>query len=776
MDQAASANLDRYWLDQIQDTDRKQVGEPFLQLSRLLKSGCPIRAGLVVPDAVMQTLLTQIRWPDQALQDFPYLRLQFSADQALQQQQMAQTIQRGILDLALPPDWDTVWERELSLLGLPDQQLLLTPSVWTSQADLASESCQMPDLEPYRCDCRAKSLWAGLKQLWASLFQAGNLFIFQYLGLQPENIHLSVLLQVLLPAQLAGWAAVSPTHLQVQASTHLSFNTALAQDWPELYCCKRGTEKPQWQRVQPVLGDPQAWSWEKVFEPVIEFAPVFERLIGSAAIAWVVPDQDPLQLEFLGLKPELPFPMPAHAQILDLQGGFLGRGTAAASGRLTAPAVVVDDFQALAPSALQGSILVTRSLEPVHLAWLQKAAGLLCETGGLLSHSAIMARESGCPAIVGVDSITSRVRTGQWITLDGGTGEIYADNSLGSSVRQTADDSLKALGEVTSLRQRLSTNRTPDSTRIWRTLGQIATQFNHSSKTVTQVLVNLSQPELLKGLEGLAVDGIGMIRGEWLLGELLRPSSNDWLQGERRSRLKLKLKTSLTQMVKRLESQPVFYRAVDLYAADWNRLDSKSWAIDEMNPALGLRGSLRYLTDSRLLDLELETLKALIDEGATTLRLILPFVRSPMEVSYCAQKLQQIGLQDHLPLWMMAEVPSVLMNLEAYQAAGAAGIMVGLSDFTQLLLGTDRDLPIFDSVRAQQQTTVLQAVVQLVQRATALGLPSILCGALNPSREWLEPLIESGLTGITVEVGAVASVREVVAQTERRRAKSKPSQ
>ena len=765
MDKAVSAHSHQlYWLDQLQDSDRDQVGEPFLQLSRLLQSGCPIRPGLLVPDAVMQEMWTQIRWSDRALQDFPYLRLNFSPDQALQLQQMAQTLQTGILELAVPKDWATAWEMELSLLEAKGSQLLLTPSIWTSQTDLATKSLQIPGLEPCLCDCHGAAMWSGLKQLWASLFQASNLFVFQYLGLRPESLHLSVLVQVLPSARLAGWAAVSPTHLQVQASTHLSFNPALATAWPELYCYERQSDNPQWQRVHSSsnpIEDLEKWSWKTIFRSLIELAPDFERLIGSAAVVWIILDQESLTLEFLGFRPDLPFPMPACAQVLALQGGLLGKGTAAAPGRLTAPAVVVKDFQALSPSALQGSILVTRAFEPVHLAWLQKAAGLLCETGGLLSHSAILARESGCPAVVGVDGITSKLRTGQWITLDGETGEVHA--SRPADVRKI-DPPQSVFREEFSEQTRQEPSEAPseEKTRV--------------SATVTQVMVNLSQPELLSRLDGLAVDGIGIVRGEWLLGELLHQSSGDWLQGESRNRLKLKLRNSLKEMVESLAPRPVFYRAVDLYAAVWNRLDSKRWATDETNPALGLRGSLRYLTDARLLDLELEVLKSLVDGGITTLRLILPFVRSPKEVRYCAQKLQKIGLQDRLPLWIMAEVPSILLNLKAYRTAGAVGITVGLSDFTQLLLGTDRDLTALDSVRAQQQTVVQQAVAQLIQSATDLGLPSILCGALNPSREWLASLIAAGLTGITVDVGAVASVRKVVAQSEAHlRTRSQPA-
>ena len=219
-------------------------------------------------------------------------------------------------------------------------------------------------------------------------------------------------------------------------------------------------------------------------------------------------------------------------------------------------------------------------------------------------------------------------------------------------------------------------------------------------------------------------------------------------------------------MVYALTPLPIFYRAVDLYAADWNRL-SAAPTNHENNPAIGLRGSLRHLFDAHLLDLELEILQEFLNDRFENLRFILPFVRSPQEVQHCVQKMQDLGIHDRLPLWMMAEVPSVLFALEAYKDAGIQGIAIGINDLTQLLLGIDRDHPSFELVWSDQHATVMAAIVQLVRSATALDLPSILCGSLNHvSNEWLEQLLGAGLTGVSVDMGAVGESREAIAQAE----------
>jgi pyruvate, water dikinase len=161
----------------------------------------------------------------------------------------------------------------------------------------------------------------------------------------------------------------------------------------------------------------------------------------------------------------------------------------------------------------------------------------------------------------------------------------------------------------------------------------------------------------------------------------------------------------------------------------------------------------------------------LLSQGITNLRLILPYVRSPQEVAFCVEKMRAAGIQpDQLPLWMMAEVPSVLFALEQYRQLGLQGIAIGSSDLAQLLLGIDRDHAAFREVLNQNRSVLNDAVVQLVQRASALGLSSILCGDLllheQPNPQWLAQLIQAGLTGVVVELDAIAKTRGAIVQAE----------
>lgn len=122
----------------------------------------------------------------------------------------------------------------------------------------------------------------------------------------------------------------------------------------------------------------------------------------------------PLVLRSDGTEPTIESAAPASAEQL--------RGTPASSGRVTGLARVMRDPHTA--HLAQDEILVAPSTDPGWTPLFLTAGGLVMETGGAMSHGAIVAREYGIPAVVGVVEATERIRTGQRITVDGGTGTV----------------------------------------------------------------------------------------------------------------------------------------------------------------------------------------------------------------------------------------------------------------------------------------------------------------------------------------------------------------
>src|SRR5262249_27612469 len=109
---------------------------------------------------------------------------------------------------------------------------------------------------------------------------------------------------------------------------------------------------------------------------------------------------------------------------------------AASPGRATAPARVILD-----PHAAQlahGEILVAPSTDPGWTPLFLTAGGLVMETGGAMSHGAIVAREYGIPAVVGVAGATERIQSGQTVTVDGTTGTVTL--ALGDDATESTAD------------------------------------------------------------------------------------------------------------------------------------------------------------------------------------------------------------------------------------------------------------------------------------------------------------------------------------------------
>ncbi|HEV2659475.1 MAG TPA: PEP-utilizing enzyme, partial [Ktedonobacteraceae bacterium] len=104
------------------------------------------------------------------------------------------------------------------------------------------------------------------------------------------------------------------------------------------------------------------------------------------------------------------------------------RGTPASSGVVSGKARVILD-----PNGAQlepGEILVAPSTDPGWTPLFLTAGGLIMEMGGAISHGAVVAREYGIPAIVGVPGATERIATGQYVTVDGTTGIVSLEEDV----------------------------------------------------------------------------------------------------------------------------------------------------------------------------------------------------------------------------------------------------------------------------------------------------------------------------------------------------------
>jgi pyruvate, water dikinase len=117
----------------------------------------------------------------------------------------------------------------------------------------------------------------------------------------------------------------------------------------------------------------------------------------------------------------------------------------------------------------------------------------------------------------------------------------------------------------------------------------------------------------------------------------------------------------------------------------------------------------------------------------------------------------------------MAEVPSVLFNLERYAELGVTGISIGSNDLTQLVLGVDRDSEVLADVFDERDPAVVAYLEQLIPRARELGLATSICGqAPSVHPEYAEILVRAGIDAVSVSVDAVERARRLISAAEQR--------
>jgi pyruvate,water dikinase len=286
----------------------------------------------------------------------------------------------------------------------------------------------------------------------------------------------------------------------------------------------------------------------------------------------------------------------------------------------------------------------------------------------------------------------------------------------------------------------------------------------------TQLLLNLSQPNLIEKVQGLPVDGVGLLRSELMVLNILEGKHpNTWLWEGRKTQLLERWCELIMQFARGFAPRPVFYRSLD-----WRSQELLSFNHSLKSSAqrtLGERGTFSYIGNPAIFELELEALATLQKAGYTNIQLLLPFVRTVEEFSFCRRKVEQAMLYQlpQFQLWIMAEVPSILFLLPEYVKAGVHGISIGTNDLTQLLLGVDREQGHLATVFNERHPAVMSAIAQIIQMATNAGIPCSICGqapALYP--EIIEQLVKWGITSISVEPEAVEQTYQAIIRAEQK--------
>lgn len=761
-----------YWLDQIKLQDRAQVGVEAFYLSKIKQRGYPVVPGFVVGGDVWRQFLENLHSSESLIADLPHSSLHLDVGNWRQLQQVAGRLRQEIMSAQIPSDWvRTILE---AAKQWQSSSLILRPSLAISTNQEMKNVSGL--LESVFCRCEEEEIETGLKRLWSQLFRARSLVYWQSVGISLPKINLGVLVQPVENAIASGILNTNPSAWDIESTWGDCLAITNGEVLPDIYYLEPKTgvviERQLGNKMLAYsLGDGTSFSGEQL-QPTLNNNCLLPYLLTeSQQQEYALPEAYLQQLISLGnqLVSELGTTLTMKWTISEVSGtGSLAskvyitevivpvsanksiqfiQGFGAARGKIVANAYILNSPQKPA-EVPHGVILVAPVISPDWLPLLQNIVGIITEKGGLTSHGAILARELGIPAVVSANGATTILQAGEKLLLDGDRGEVYRFTQDGDKFPSQEMERLMNKEKIAHYQ--------PTSLPI---IG-------------TKLLINLSQPRLIEQVQILPVDGVGLLRSELMMLNILEGKHpKQWLLEGKKAELLELLSEQIIQFARAFSPKPIFYRSLDWHFHD---LPSLSENTPKHSSLFGERGIINYMENPGVFELELQALAIVQASGYKNLNLLLPFVRSVEEFIFCRQKVEQAGLmqKSQFQLWIMAEVPSILFLLPEYIKAGVAGISIGTNDLTQLILGLDREQGKF-VVGAKyldaNHPAVMGAISQLIKMSQDGGIPCSICGqvpVLYP--EIIDKLVEWGISSISVEPEAVERTYQAIARAEQR--------
>lgn len=416
----------------------------------------------------------------------------------------------------------------------------------------------------------------------------------------------------------------------------------------------------------------------------------------------------------------------------EIEAPIMLQGAAASPGLATGEVKVLQDPSEI-DLVLQGDILVAEMTTPDFVPAMKRAAAIVTNRGGRTSHAAIVSRELGIPCVVGTGEATRLLKNEQIITVDGTHGKVYN-------------------GKVT---RNVKTSN-------------IASIVREAIRTKTRVYVNLAQPELADKVAARNVDGVGLLRAEFIFSQIGKHPRYMIEMGQQEEYIQ-QVYEGVLSFAKAFHPRPVVYRTNDFKTNEYrDLLGGDKYEGQEENPMLGYRGVSRYIKDIEVFKMEIEAIKR-VRKDYPNVYVMLPFVRTVDELKKVKQILEDEGLKrgPDFKLWMMVEVPSNIFLIDKFIDAGIDGISIGSNDLTQLILGVDRDSEMLRETFDERNEAVLVALEKAVTTAARRGITASICGqAPSVYPELTEKLVSWGITSVSVSPDMIGTTREIIAKAE----------
>jgi pyruvate,water dikinase len=386
----------------------------------------------------------------------------------------------------------------------------------------------------------------------------------------------------------------------------------------------------------------------------------------------------------------------------------------------------------------KGDILTTVMTTPDMVPAMKRANGIITDEGGVTCHAAIISRELGIPCVVGTGDATKILKENSVVSLDGNKGLIYEGR-----IEKEAPKKEEATAVPTVVQQ--------------------------SILTVTEVKVNVSMPEAAKKASETGADGVGLLRTEHMMLTTGIHPKKFIVEGKEDELIKI-LVENILKVADAFYPKPVWYRTLDAPTDEFKSLKGGEDEPYEHNPMLGWRGIRRELDEPEILKTEFKAIKKLHNEGYNNIGIMLPLVQHSDELKKAKEIAREVGLepQKDIEFGIMVETPAAAMIIEDFIEEGLDFVSFGTNDLTQYTLAIDRNNENVADLYTEKHPAIFKLIERVINECNKAGVKTSICGQAGSMPSIVEKLVELGITSISANTDAVATVREVVARVEKK--------
>ena len=384
-----------------------------------------------------------------------------------------------------------------------------------------------------------------------------------------------------------------------------------------------------------------------------------------------------------------------------------------------------------------GSILVAKDFTPSMTGKINKenVVGIVAEVGGVTSHSAILARAMGIPAVLSVEGATDKIADGRDMIIDGSKGKLFLDPTP------------EEIAEYTALQKQFAEEK--EGLKKYINLPTVT-----ANGVEKKVYGNIGKPEDVQNVVQLGGEGVGLFRTEFLFMDRdHEPTEEEQFE-------------AYSTVAKAMMGREVIIRTLDVGGdkeIDFLAIEK------EDNPFLGFR-AVRFCLQNK--DLYKRQLRAIIRASEYgNVKIMVPLVTCIEEVrevkelvAECTAELRAEGQNvKDVPVGIMVETPAAAICADEL-AKEAAFFSIGTNDLTGYTMCVDRGNAKVSHLYDAMQPAVLKAIEMTIKAAKANGIMVGMCGEAAADPRMTDKLLEWGLDEFSVSPSSILKTRKTISE------------